>query len=622
MSIFLLLIVGLLGCEEFQTIPLHLDGPSAVAVIPQGATPFFDAVGFVANQRDGTIRALQLKENRYLTDDAVASFLPAAPIATGARRLITDLVAVTDGQAITLWAADNATRTLIQVPYIMRWEDGAPVEFVPTSTDPVFVDADGSGDGQGDNAALTEVRLRGGYTTTEDWYVEYDGSRWWVKGSASGVQVGVPVAGERYRTDMGQLEFVLTGSATAGDRLEIRTETGIQQWVYDGAVLGLMEQGGRVFASLAGPSPQILVVDGLTGLWQGAIPLPAGSQPGRMTQAADGRIWVADGGLPVVHEIALAPGADPATAIRTEIAAAAPVLDVAWSAGADREGAAYEHLFVAPVGLQRVDVWDLSLGAWHDPEPATAEAEGIWLGVPVSGLAASVGSVWLQQPDEDGAYPRVPVVAVSTQDGVVHPLDASTGCVVQTYTGPQGPDPYYDATDEVVTVEDLGPTSSPILWLDEQSGHQIVTSGCGGLVRNETWTVTYDSLLLSWEVEGTVSGVQSLRAREDERYVSDEGGISFLILAGNLPSTDGDRFSFSTDAGTAVMSGTDLDRDGDPDLLWELPMRPVAFSYTGGPVGGGWDEVQRREFMLLPVLNSDVAVKISLDTMDGNIYWN
>jgi hypothetical protein len=119
-----------------------------------------------------------------------------------------------------------------------------------------------------------------------------------------------------------------------------------------------------------------------------------------------------------------------------------------------------------------------------------------------------------------------------------------------------------------------------------------------------------------------VSGVQSFRAREDERYVSDDGGISFLILSGNLPSTDGDRFSFNTEAGIAVMSGSDLDRDGDPDLLWELPMRPVAFSYTGGPVGGGWDEVERREFMLLPVLNSDVAVKISLDTMDGDIFWN
>src|SRR5687768_18029737 len=41
-------------------------------------------------------------------------------------------------------------------------------------------------------------------------------------------------------------------------------------------------------------------------------------------------------------------------------------------------------------------------------------------------------------------------------------------------------------------------------------------------------------------------------------------------------------------------------------LFRSFPGRPVAFDYTTGATGGGWDAVDRREFALLPVVNGDL----------------
>ena len=68
------------------------------------------------------------------------------------------------------------------------------IEVTPEHGDPTFVDADGSND----SATLEDIVLRPGFTTTEDWSIEYDGTRWWAKGSRSGTQEREPVAGEDY----------------------------------------------------------------------------------------------------------------------------------------------------------------------------------------------------------------------------------------------------------------------------------------------------------------------------------------------------------------------------------------------------------------------------------------
>ncbi|HND33947.1 MAG TPA: hypothetical protein PLA94_28300, partial [Myxococcota bacterium] len=171
-------------------------------------------------------------------------------------------------------------------------------------------------------------------------------------------------------------------------------------------------------------------------------------------------------------------------------------------------------------------------------------------------------------------------------------------------------------------LDDQGESSSVTFWMDEDSGKQIVTSTCGGVTRTEDWTVTYDAATLSWEVEGTISGVQANRAYEDERYISDTGAISFLLASGPLPPTAGDRFVFSTFDGLATVLGTDEEEDGQVERPWEFPSRPAAFQYSSGPTGGGWDPLNRREFVLLPIQNSDIVVRVHSDDASGNVFWN
>ena len=72
----------------------------------------------------------------------------------------------------------------------------------------------------------------------------------------------------------------------------------------------------------------------------------------------------------------------------------------------------------------------------------------------------------------------------------------------------------------------------------------------------------------------------------------------------------------------AAVVGTDSNEDDQVDHPWEFPGRPAAFDYLSGPTGGGWDKVDRREFVLLPVENSDIVVRVSLDDAKGNTFWN
>ncbi|HNH48246.1 MAG TPA: hypothetical protein PKY30_14490, partial [Myxococcota bacterium] len=198
----------LMACEDLSEIPLHFDGPIAAAVLPENSTPFYDPVGAVANSRSGRILWLNLKEERFLTDDPMASFLPSRGAATGRARILQDLAVTTDGTTVTAWTIDASTATVLRVPYITGWDDLGPVEVEPTATEPVFVDADNSGD----SVKITDVRLRSGYTTTEDWVLSYDGQRWWAEGSRSGLQEGEPKAGQMYRADDGAVELTLSGS--------------------------------------------------------------------------------------------------------------------------------------------------------------------------------------------------------------------------------------------------------------------------------------------------------------------------------------------------------------------------------------------------------------------------
>ncbi len=610
-----LALLVLAGCAEDQDlIPLHFTGPVAAAVLPADAGPWEAPAGFVANSRDGTIVPVDLKMGRLLNDDPTASFLRAAALTTGHERILSDVAVVAGDNVVTVWAIDQAFEQLLQVPYVTAVEDGWPVEVEPTATEPTFVDADASGDAP----TLSDLTVRAGFTTTEDWSIEYDGSRWWAKGSRSGIQVKEPVPGRAYQTDDGELSFTLEGEATEGDRFEVRTDTGVLEYTFDGArPTALLAHEGRVYVSLA--SEQIVVYDGLTGEYLGQVGFGAGTQPGRMTVDPEGRLYVADALHPQVWLVRFDQELDPALVSVETIPVAAPAIDLAWQGGVDRWGEPFDRLLVAPVGLQRVDVYDTATGSWVDPNPFTQSIEGVFLGSPIVGLAASVGDTFLPHETAWEGNARVPTLVASTADGFAYVLEASNGCAVFDDLGPYG-EPT-DSTAGYIYLDDQGEASGSTFAIDADSGWQVVGSTCGGVTRSETWTVIYDSATLSWEVEGSLSGVQEARAVEGERYLSDTGAISFLIRSGTLPATQGDRFVFVMDDGLQVFRGSDEDEDGQITPAWESPGRPVAFETLSGPSGGGWDDVDIKQYALLPVTNTDIAARLHLDTGKTEVLW-
>lgn len=605
----------LLACADDPVDPFNFDGPIAAAVLPADTSVWDEPIGFVASQFSGKVTPLDLKEGRLLTDDATASFLRAAPVALGRERSLIDVAVVGDADRVQVWAIDARWGQVLVAPYVIaRDEAGHPVEVTPIADEPRFVDADASGD----TPTLGAVRLTSGNTTTEDWSIEHDGTRWWAKGSRSGVQERVPVAGERYWTDHRELEFQIDGAATLGDRFELHTETGVDELTFEGGTpVAVQAWGTDVLVAVAGDDPRVHRYDGLGGTWSGSVALPAGATPGRMTVEPSGAIWVADTALPAIYRVWLdGEGLTPVEAVAT----AAPVIDLAWSEGEGFDGASFAHLFVAPVGLQRVDVYDPAAEAWVDPNPLDAAVEGVRLYEPITGLAASTGEVRLQQETAWEARPRVPTVVVTGALGHAWLLEGETGCAVETATGAYGP--YYG--DGTLDGTDQGNPGSTLVAYDETTGEHIATAPCGGVTRTEGWSVTYDSATLSWVVEGSESGVQAARAYEDLRYVSDTGAISFLLLSGGLPPSDGDRFEFPTYDGLVSWAAADANHDGEATRSGEgfgSLGRPAPYHTYAGPTGGGWDRVDRREYALVVSTNTDVAASLWLDEASAVHAW-
>ena len=298
----LLPLLLLVACSDDETGDGHFDGPVGVTVLyPDQGGPFDEAVGFVSNSRSGRITPLDLKHGRILTDDASASFLRASYIATGRARILGDITPwAPQMDSVILFTADMAADVLLEVPYIVGLDTTSveyePVEVEPQASDPVFFDADGSGD----MVELTDLQLRPGYTTTEEWVIEYDGEEWTATGSQSGRQYETAVFGEEYHTGYRELQFTLTGTATAGDQVTLSTDTGVVEYDVGGVVQALaMDPSGDllalgVFDRLEGGG-RLVLFDPQQRALLGEVPLPVGAQPYRMCWGPSGDLlYVAD----------------------------------------------------------------------------------------------------------------------------------------------------------------------------------------------------------------------------------------------------------------------------------------------------------------------------------------
>jgi hypothetical protein len=589
------------ACVEESTIPSRFDGPFRADVLEVGEGPFSHPVALVANSRSGLILPVDLARGWLLSDAVATPFVAADAIAAGANRALGDVVVHSpDGDAVDVFIVDMGSEELLQIPWISGIEDGQFIRPEPILKGSVlFQDLDNSGG----VVRLLNLKMERGATTTEDWVLRFDGEVWAAEGSAAGRQSNVALMGLPFRTDHDEVRFTLVGEATAGDEIRFSTDTGVQFHDLGGAVQEfkkILGTGGLALLSLRDSfdqSGRLVFFDLNSGEAVGDLPLPVGSMPYRLDSDPEGaRAFVVDIATNALHVIEIN-RADPLLSDVSTLDLGFPVADVAYAGGAD-----FEHLFLARSDRNEVVVWDLLSGSQRDVNLSTPEVDGIHLSAPVVGLVTSAAEVALPETTGFGARYRDQTIAIATFAGELWLAEASTGCFVQDEVGP------YAYTENGGYFFDEGQASNPDLEDANGIGEQVEVSACGGVVRDEDWTVTFDALDGEWRVEGSLAGVQLRQAVEEQRYVSDNGTVSFLISSGTFMSTQGDQFKFTTRSGVVVARG-DTDSDGQLEIELEAPGRPVAFSWReAAKPEEGWIQADPQVGLLWPIGNSDVAL--------------
>jgi hypothetical protein len=606
LSLVLVMPVLLGACQDSSRTLNRLDGPVDVALLEPGT--FFEVpVAFASNFRSGRISKLDLKRSNLLVENSPAPWMPSPDLALGADRALSEIALSVSDDRVDVWVADDSHDELLRANYITGLDaSGKPIWQRPALVgDLLWSDASGAPLSAAPLVRLDGLRLRPGRATTESWTAAWDGHSMELRGSSSGLQSEKAVPGTPYETDLGEVAFTL---ALAGSELAVGTSV---SFTVDSGVVSA-DAGGLVTALLA-PTPDspwifatvlpdegaafISVWDTITFERVDLLELPEGASPESLSVGhSEGVLWVADsaeiGTQGRVFRIDYVPG-DVNTLAVTAIPVPEPAIDVA----AGRDPAAL-RLSVASAFSDAI--WQIDATSYLpiDINPSTPEVDASHVGSLIAGLAASTRDVETAILDEDGTRLRSFAVLATTFAGSMYWLDAATGC--QVFSTPAGA--YLGVTPELIdsTFSDLGYSSNPQLVFDEVSERAITTHACGGVSRSETWLVRYEEELQSYEVEGTISGVQERRVVEGERYISDDGAISFLILPGTRPTTDGDRWTFPINDGVT------------PAALQELPGAPLIFTELFDDRDGDWWKVREREIAVVPHAGNDVVLWIDV----------
>ena len=145
------------------------------------------------------------------------------------------------------------------------------------------------------------------------------------------------------------------------------------------------------------------------------------------------------------------------------------------------------------------------------------------------------------------------MILVSMASGEVMMLEGNRGCLSTTSDGPSLEDSGYAGSSNVVFY-DQGNASTPSLTTDIYTGDQISLNPCGGILKDESWSITFDEVQGDWEVEGSVSGVQNNRARAHQRYISDRGELSLQSQMAHFLQQMVMSFSFDTRSNLLLFS--------------------------------------------------------------------
>ncbi|MBN2798782.1 MAG: hypothetical protein JXX28_06490 [Deltaproteobacteria bacterium] len=606
----LILVALLAGCATTTEAPGAFDLPTAAAVLQEGG-PFEEPVGYVASGRGGQIAALALKQGRFLSDDPTASFLRAAYLPTGAARLLSDVAVWSPApDKVQVFAADKAFGQVLRVPHIDGTDAlSAPAEVPVTHGEPVFIDGDGSGDAP----SLSEVEVKQGTTTTELWTATSDGEVWWVEGSRSGPQPEPALDGVPYVATQRAIAFTITGAATDGDRFELSTASGVQEYEVGGRPLYLeLSPEGSALAVVVHDAeldrPVLRWMDPVTGDLTGETELEDGACPDRMAWGGD-TLYVADRCLPQVWAVS-APESAEAIPLPWPVFDVAPLLTDTGS-----------WLYLAPTGGREVWVYDLSARALVDVNPDHQGVDGMDVGAAVRGLEAIPVPYRWPQVDDAGVNRWGTSVAVSLLTGSMVFLEEGSGCMVQDEAGPRTQGGTYGSPDYDT---DFSTSDGPWLVGNGTNDRHVQVNPCAGVAREERWTLRYREVLQAWEVEGSVSGPQERLAFEDTRYVSDKGEVSFTLRAGNRPTEEGWTIDFFVLPGALRVDG-DNDHSGNVDSTephLDLPGDPVFFWYDVGPTGAGWTPLDRRPFVLVPDEGSNMAGRVQPQTGEFEVVWD
>ena len=593
------------ACSDDDRSFAQFDGPTDVVVLEPGEL-FEVPVALVTSFRSGRVTKLDLKRRSVLVEDSAAPWMPGPDLAFGADRALSHITLVGGTDFVDVWVADDFRDELVRAPWIDGTNDeGKPIWVRPAITRTTFLDKDGSPIAGGELPTLRNLRARAARAGTESWRLTWTGRSYFVEGDlASGPQEDPAIPGTPYQTDRGEIAFTVALAGTepaVGSQIVIDVDSGIESADAGGLVTELVTEptGAWVFATVLPDAG-----DGFVSVWDAdtfeevdRIALPFGAQPESVDLGAtDGVVWVADSaedadGRGRVYRIDFVPG-DIDTLALTELAVPEPAIDAVQSRDPDAD-----WLFVAGAYSDRIWTLDPITGEAFDTNPVTPQVDPTHVNTIVSGLAASHDSIETTELDLDGTRAETYGIFATTFAGEMYWIDAATGCQVFSTPARAHLDPTQSCATRFI---DSGLQSDPGLVFDGGAERCVTTHACGGVTRTETWIFTFNADLQAYEVEGNRSGEQLNLAFEGDRYVSDDGAISVLILPGVLPTTHGDRYVFSMSDGVI------------PVQMHELPGDPVLYTELFDDRSGPWFKVRERQIGLIPHAGNDVVLWVDL----------
>ncbi len=589
------------ACDTTENYMHRLHGPVDIAWLEPGGV-FEVPVAYTTNLRSGQIAKLDLKRIDLLVEESPASWISSPYLACGRERLLDQIAVTTDGATrVDVFVSDDRFGQILRVPHVIP--DGEGGYDFPTVrwTEPQAAGPDG--EVLADGPVIEDLQPRIGYATTEEWTLTYSGHSWVVSGTASGLQLREALPGIAYETDDEELSFTVRhGGAEVeqGTTIRFSTDTGIVAFDVPGIVSDMMALDEETVVAT------VLGLDGDGALWiyrgdddTAWLDLPAGTVPENLAPHRDGSsLWIADSSDASRVLLLTLDVDDPDASTVEELPVSEPAFDVAHGRDPD-----HDWLFVAAAYGETVEIIDLDTGEPVDVNTWTPEVDPVFIGSLVTGLDATEGTLTFRSSTEAGRPEEGYGVVATTYAGRMHVIEADSGC--QALESSFGP--YLDVLNTGATVSyvDVGPENDTTLLEDPISAQQIAINPCGGIARDQVWTLRYHEDTLDWEVEGDVSGIQEGRARENERYVSDDGEISFVIASGARASSEGDWITFSVNDGIS------------PIGVLELPSSPLVYTDVYDDREGSWWEHKERQVALVPNAGNDVVMWIHIEGYGG-----